>query len=77
MLALHEFRTDQRPADKSSHNGAELTRFGEAVIGCALPAPSAIPWCVRVPDVVGVAAALYVAHVVTDLRAGTVVGSSA
>ena len=49
-------------------NGAELTRFAHAILGCHLPAPDAVPWCARVPDVAGINAALYVAHVVTDLR---------
>ena len=69
VLALHEFRTDQRPADKSSANRAELGRFGDVVLGCDLPASNTAPWCIRVPDAPGVRAALYVAHVVTDLRA--------
>lgn len=68
VLALHEFRTDERPEDKSLLNGAELARFADAVLGCELPAPSIVPWCMRVPDAGGIDAALYVAHVVTDLR---------
>jgi hypothetical protein len=68
VLVLHEFRTDQRPDDKSTLNGAELIHFGEAVLGCNLPHSRTIPWCFRVPDLAGVSAALYVAHVVTDLR---------
>jgi hypothetical protein len=50
------------------HNGAELARFADSVLGCDLPAPGSVPWCMRVPDIRGVSAALYVAHVVTDLR---------
>jgi hypothetical protein len=68
VFALHEFRTDSRPDDKSAINGAELTRFADSVLGCELPAAGKVPWCVRVPDASGVDAALYVAHVVTDLR---------
>lgn len=68
VFALHEFRTDERPDDKSSANAAELARFADAVLGCELPGLHAVPWCVRVPDLDGVDAALYVAHVVTDLR---------
>jgi Domain of unknown function (DUF6946) len=66
VFVVHEFRTDQRPDDKSAHNGAELVRFGDVVLGCGLP--EGVPWCVRVPDAAGVDAALYVAHVVTDVR---------
>jgi hypothetical protein len=68
VLAVHEFRTDQRPEDKSVLNGAELARFADVVLGCELPTPQDPPWCVRVPDVGGTQAALYVAHVLTDLR---------
>lgn len=75
VLAVHEFRTDERPHDKSGINADELGRFARAVLGCELPGAVSIPWCVRVPDVEGVDAALYVAHVVTDLRSIALVGS--
>ena len=68
VFVLHEFRTDQRPEDKSLVNGAELARFADTVLACELPARDKVPWCVRVPAVAGIRAALYVAHVVTDLR---------
>lgn len=68
VFALHEFRTDERPDDKSSANNDELARFADAVLGCELPTAGPLPWCVRVPDACGVKAALYVAHLVTDLR---------
>jgi hypothetical protein len=68
VFVLHEFRTDQRPDDKSLENRDELDLFAEVVLGCELPARPT-PWCVAVPDVAGVAATLYVAHVLTDLRA--------
>ena len=77
VFAVHEFRTDQRPEDKSSLNGAELARFADAILGCDLPSPDAVPWCVSVPDVAGIHAALYVAHVATDLRGAAVAASSA
>jgi hypothetical protein len=77
VFALHEFRTDQRPEDKSSHNGAELARLADAVLGCTLPPAGSVPWCVRVPDVAGVPARLYVAHVVTDLRGAALAKASA
>jgi hypothetical protein len=68
VFAVHEFRTDQRPDDKSRANRAELDLFANVVLGCELPARPA-PWCFAVPDVAGVRATLHVAHVVTDLRA--------
>lgn len=37
VFALHEFRTDERPEDKSALNGAELERFADTVLGCELP----------------------------------------
>jgi uncharacterized protein DUF6946 len=77
VFAVHEFRTDQRPEDKSLLNGAELARFADAILGCDLPSPEALPWCVRVPDVTGIHAALYVAHVVTDLRGAALAAASA
>jgi hypothetical protein len=52
------------------------TRFADAVLGCDLPAPHAVPWCIRVPDANNIHAALYVAHVVTDLRGSAVVEAS-
>ena len=54
VFALHEFRTDKRPDDKSAANGAELARFADAVLACELPAPGTVPWCVRVPEASGV-----------------------
>jgi hypothetical protein len=76
VFAVHEFRTDQRAEDKSVLNGAALTRFADAILGCDLPAPGAAPWCVRVPDVAGIHAALYVAHVVTDVRGAALTAAS-
>jgi len=73
VFALHEFRTDERPEDKSPHNREELDRFAAVVLGCDLPGRVA-PWCARVPDVDGVDANLYVAHVVTDLRRDHLIG---
>lgn len=77
VLAVHEFRTDERPEDKSALNGAEIARFADLVLGCELPSPQEPPWCARVPGVEGVPAALYVAHVVTDLRSASVGAFSA
>lgn len=73
VFALHEFRTDNRPDDKSAINDAELARFAESILGCELPTAGTAPWCVRVPDTPGVDAALYVAHAVTDLRSTALV----
>jgi hypothetical protein len=67
VFVLHEFRTDQRPDDKTTSNREALDRFAEAVLGCELPR-RAPPWCLRVPGVDGVDAKLYAAHVMTDLR---------
>jgi hypothetical protein len=67
VFAVHEFRTDERPEDRSEHNRGELDRFADVVLRCELPDRKP-PWCIRVPDVEGVDAKLYVAHVVTDLR---------
>jgi len=72
VLALHEFRNDQRPDHKAKRNDAELARFADVVLGCELPSPGSPCWCVWVPDVAGSDAALYVAHVVTDLRGASV-----
>lgn len=77
VFALHEFRTDQRPEDKSALNGSELTRFGEVILGSNLPGAEATPWCVQVPKPDGVTAQLYVAHVVTDLTTATLTGAAA
>jgi hypothetical protein len=67
VFALHEFRTDERPKDESVRNRDELNRFAEGVLGCDLPSRHT-PWCAREPDVDGITAKLYVAHVLTDLR---------
>lgn len=68
VFVLHEFHTNRRPEDRSTINGTDLALFAEVVLGYHLPGAEAIPWCVRVPDVEGIPASLYVAHVVTDLR---------
>ena len=67
VFALHEFRTDERPKDKSVRNRDELNRFAEGVLGCDLPSRHT-PRCARDPDVDQITAKLYVAHVLTDLR---------
>jgi len=67
VFAVHEFRTDQRPDDKTFANRVQLDRFADAVLGCELPAVTP-PWCVRVPAVKGLDAKLYLAHLITDLR---------
>ena len=68
VFAVHEFRTNSRPDDKTALNGSELARFADEVLGTPLPSPEIVPWCVRVPVVAGVSTAMYVAHVVTDIR---------
>ena len=77
VLAVHEFRTDERPDDKSMLSGAELDRFADAVLGCELPAAHDVPWCIRVPNADGIHAALYLAHLVTDLRSAALEAASA
>jgi Domain of unknown function (DUF6946) len=74
VLALHEFRTNERPEGKTAHNRESLDRFADAVLRCELP-ERAPPWCLRIPDIDGVQAKLYLAHVVTDLRGARVRGS--
>lgn len=77
VFALHEFRTDSRPDDKTALNGSELARFADEVLGAPLPGPEFVPWCVRVPDVARVSATMYVAHLVTDLREAALAPASA
>lgn len=69
VFAVHEFRTDERPTDKSRIIAAQLAEFADAVLGCEIPNADALPWCVEVPRTREVTARLYLAHVVTDLRA--------
>jgi hypothetical protein len=76
VFVLHEFRTEERPDDKSELNGDELARFAEVVLGCALPGIGTLPWCIRVPDVKSVDAALYIAHTVTDMRHSQLVAAA-
>jgi hypothetical protein len=71
VFAVHEFLTDDRKDDKFAANDAELARCTDLVLEYELPAGRSRPWCVRVPDVAGVDAALYLAHVSTDLRRET------
>jgi hypothetical protein len=74
VLALHEFQTNERPEDKTTHNRESLDRFADAVLDCELP-DRAPPWCLRIPDKDGLGTKLYLAHVVTDLRGTRVRGS--
>lgn len=71
VLVVHEFRTDARPKDKTAINGKALDLFADVVLKVQLPSDRAVPWCQRLPDVVGIDAALYLAHVVTDLTTKT------
>jgi hypothetical protein len=71
VLAVHEFRTDARPRDKAKVNDTALALFTEVALGRELNPDRSIPWCVRLPDVAGIDAALYLAHVVTDLTTAT------
>ena len=76
-LVVHEFRTDERPDDKTSSNAAELARFGQLALSADLPTDGSLPWCARVPDLEDVDAAMYVAHIVTDLRSAAITGGQA
>jgi hypothetical protein len=71
VLAVHEFRTDARPKDKATANGKALDLFADVVIGFQLAPSRTVPWCQRLPDIAGIDAALYLAHVVTDLTTQT------
>jgi hypothetical protein len=71
VLAVHEFQTDARPRDKTKVNGTALALFTDVVFGLELNPDHSIPWCVRLPDVAGIDAVLYLAHVVTDLTTAT------
>jgi hypothetical protein len=71
VLAVHEFRTDVRPRDKTKANDTALALFSDVVLGFELNPDRRIPWCARLPDAAGIDAALYLAHVVTDLTAAT------
>ena len=62
VLAVHEFRTDARPRDKTKANGAALALFTDVLFGLELNPDRSIPWCVRLPDVAGIDAALYLAQ---------------
>lgn len=68
VIALHEFRTDQHPADRSRLIANEVARFARDVLGCRVPTADDAPWCVEVTPS-GLTARLYLAHVVSDLRA--------
>ena len=67
VLAVHEFRTDARPRDKTKANGTALELLTDVVLGLDMNPGRRIPWCTRLPDVAGIDAAVYLAHVVTDL----------
>jgi hypothetical protein len=76
VFAIHEFRTDERPTEKSRVIAAELSDFADAVLGVEIPTADAVPWCVEIPRVREVPARLYLAHVVTDLRADALAGQA-
>lgn len=67
ILMVHEFRTDQRPDDKTRSNLTELHRFVTTVFDCEHPGPDAMPWCVEVPSPASTGAKFYIAWAVTDL----------
>ena len=71
VLAVHEFRTDARPRDKTKANDTALALFTDVVLGLQLNPDRRLPWCARLPDVAGIDTAFYLAHVVTDLTTAT------
>jgi hypothetical protein len=71
ILMVHEFRTDQRPEDKTQSNLAELHRFVTTVFDCEHPGPNGMPWCFEVPAPASTGEKLYIAWAVTDLTKST------
>lgn len=70
VFMVHDFLTDQRPKDLAAQHDTELREFFNAVMGVELPSELAPPLCIALgqfPDTPGVE--LYLARVVTDLRA--------
>jgi uncharacterized protein DUF6946 len=71
ILMVHEFRTDQRPENKTPSNLAELHRFVTTVFDCEHPGADGMPWCFEVPSPASTGAKLYIAWAVTDLTKST------
>jgi hypothetical protein len=71
VLMVHEFRTDQRPEDKTASNMVELHRFVTTVFDCEPPGADWMPWCIEVPTPASMSAKLYIAWGVTDLTTAT------
>jgi hypothetical protein len=67
VLAVHEFRTDVRPKDKTPANAKALELFADVVLGFQLNPGRTIPWCQRLPHTPSPGTSLYLAHVATDL----------
>ena len=68
---LHDFMTDERPADKTAEHAVDWQRFCTTVFDCETPGPQDVPWCFEVPAPEAMQARLYLAWAVTDLRAAT------
>jgi hypothetical protein len=77
VLMVHEFRTDQRPEDKTASNMAELHRFVTTVFDCEHPSADWMPWCIEVPRPASMSAKLYIAWAVTDLTTATLMSENA
>jgi hypothetical protein len=70
VLMLHEFITDQRPGTMIKHELA-VHDFATTVFDCEPPSSQKLPWCVEVQSPEGMAAKLYLARALTDLRVAT------
>lgn len=73
VVLVHDFRTDQRPNAAALEHDGEMSAFSNTVFGKGTPLSKGNPWCAQVgvvADAPGVN--LYLAHVITDLRAETV-----
>ena len=77
VLMVHEFRTDQRPEDKTASNMVQLHRFVTTVFDCEHPGAGATPWCIEVPAPASMSAKLYIAWAVTDLTTATLMSDDA
>lgn len=71
VLMLHEFITDQRPGGQVVDHERDLRRFVTTVFDREPPGSQELPWCFEVPPPKAMAAKLYLARAVTDLRTDT------
>jgi hypothetical protein len=76
VLMIHEFLTDQRPMDRTAEHMADLRHFCATVLDCEPPDGLQVPWCFQAPAPGSLAANLYIAWAVTDLRRETLEASA-